>query len=160
MVRIATMTTAFLTLALTVGCERASDDEAKAVQSQTEANEKIVAANKQADEKTAAAQAEADMKIAAANASFLKLREDYRHKVTNDLVDLDRKIEELEARSKVASDKTKADIEANLVPIRVKRSAFMTDFDSLGTASATTWDDIRARLDKEWAELKALVDKA
>ena len=44
--------------------------------------------------------------------------------------------------------------------IRAARDRFSTDFNALSTASAATWDRAKANLDKESAELKALVDKA
>ena len=34
------------------------------------------------------------------------------------------------------------------------------DFQRIGTVNAMTWDATRARLDKEWSDLKAAVDKA
>ena len=48
--------------------------------------------------KVNAARAEEDKKVAEAQASFLKIREDYRHKVTEDLVGVDKDIAELEAK--------------------------------------------------------------
>jgi cell division septum initiation protein DivIVA len=49
------------------------------------------------------AQAEADKVIGEAQASFDKLREDYRHRVASDLVDVDRRIDLLSAKAGMAS---------------------------------------------------------
>jgi hypothetical protein len=126
-------------LSLGVGaCDKAADDEHKANVAQTEA----------------------DQKIAAAHASFLKLREDYRHTTTGNLVDLDRDVESLAAKAKQASGQPRADLDARLLQIQQSRSAFMRDYASLDTAAGATWDDTRLRLDKEWVALKALVDKS
>jgi hypothetical protein len=155
------LATAVLATFLAVGCDKAMDDQTKANNAQTEANEKIAAATKEADQKIAAAQSEADKKAADANANFMKLREDYRHLTANNLVDLDYKVGVLEANSRSAApNKAKVDLDANLNRIHMKRSEFSADYGTIEAASAMTWDDTKARLDKEWSELKALVDKA
>jgi hypothetical protein len=154
------LATAVLAGFLAVGCDKAIDDQTKANNAQTEANDKIAAATKEADQKIVAAQSEADKKAADANANFMKLREDYRHLTANNLVDLDYKVGVLEANSRSAANKAKVDLDANLNRIHTKRSEFSADYGAIEAASAMTWDDTKARLDKEWSELKALVDKA
>ncbi len=149
-----------LALVLAGGCDKAADEQQKATNAQLQANQKIVEANQEADRKAAAAQAEADKKIADAQASFLKMREDYRHDTTGKLVDLDHKIADLEAKSKTSSGKKKADLDAQLTQIRAQRATFADDWKQLETASAATWDSTKARLDKEWTDLKSLVDRA
>ena len=145
-------------LALAGGCNKAADEQQKATNAQVEANSKIDQANQEAAQKANNAQAEADKKIAEAQAGFLKLREDYRHDMTSKLVDLDRKIAELEAKAKTETGKKKADLDAQLVTIHTQRDAFATDWKSIEAASALTWDATKNRLDKEWNELKVLVD--
>src|SRR5450432_3653954 len=149
-----------LLLALAGGCDKAADEQQKAVNAQTTANDKIIQANQEADQKATSAQADADKKIAAAQASFLKMREDYRHETTTNLVDLDKKISELEAKEKTATGKKKADLDVQLGQIRAQREAFASDWKSIETASATSWDATKSRLDKEWADLKGMVDRA
>jgi len=149
-----------LVLALASGCDRAADEQKKAVDAQNQANEKIVQANREADQKANQAQADADKKIAEAQANFLKMREDYRHTTTENLVELDKKIADLEAKEKTATGKKKADLDAQLSAIRSRREAFANDWKSIETASADSWDATKQRLDKEWGDLKALVDRA
>jgi hypothetical protein len=149
----------FVFVAIT-GCNKAIDEKQKADQAQIDANQKIAEANREADEKINKAQAEADKKTAEAQANFLKLREDYRHDVTEKLVDLDHKIADLEAKSRTATGKTKADLDARLKQIHTERDAFVNDYKNIEMASASTWDATKARLDKSWDELKKLVDRA
>jgi len=149
-----------LVLSLGSGCNKAADEQEKASNAQAKANEKIIEANQEADKKANEAQADADKKIAEAQANFLKLREDYRHETTEKLVDLDRKIADLEAKSKTSTGKKKAELAAQLEQIRTQREAFTNDWKTIETASATTWDSTKSRLDKEWRDLKALVDRA
>ncbi len=151
---------AFSLAVFAVGCDKAADDQAKATAAQAEANSKIAAVSAEADAKVKAAQADADKKIAEAQASFTKLREDYRHATKTSLVDLDKKIADLEAKALKANGKAKVGLEDALKVIRGARDHFNTDFNALETASAATWDRYRANLDRESADLKALVDKA
>ena len=160
MLRKTFLTSAALSLLLVVGCDKAADDQKKATAAQNEANEKIAEAKVEADKKAVSAQSEADKKIAEAQASFMKRREDYRHKTTVNLVELDHKIDVLAAKSKTQTGKAQADLDASLKQIRSSRADFATDYNTLATESATTWDATQARLDKEWAALSALVDKA
>jgi YD repeat-containing protein len=142
-----------------VACDNAADEQAKAEKAQATATDKITSATVEANQKVASAQAEADRKIAEAQASFTKLREDYRHGVTTDLADLDQKIAKLSAKDQVTSGQTRSDLDARLAQIRSNRGAFTTDFDALGNATAVTWDDSKARLDKEMSDLKTLVNR-
>lgn len=149
-----------LTLTCVVGCDKAADDQNKANTAQAEADKKIAEAKKEAADKSNNAQAEADKKIAAAEGDFGKRREDYRHKLQTDLIDLDKKIDMLDAKSKTATGKAKTDLDANLAQIRTRRTAFAQNMKVLDTSTAITWDDAKTRVDKEWTDLKTLVDKA
>jgi hypothetical protein len=160
MIRSSLIVCGSLVLALASGCNKAADEQQKAVNAQNQANDKIVQANQEADQKANSAQADADKKIAEAQASFLKMREDYRHETTTNLVDLDKKIADLEAKQKTATGKKKADLDTQLDQIRTQREAFANDWKTIETASATTWDATKNRLDKEWSDLKSMVDRA
>jgi hypothetical protein len=160
MTRSTALATAILSAVLITGCDKATDDQTKADKAQITANDKITAINQEAHEKGQAAQAEADKKIAEANTSFVKLREDYRHQTTNNLADLDHRVDALDAASRAPSNKSHAALDANLRQIHTKRAEFTSDYLTIETASAVTWDDTKTRLDKELTELKALVDKA
>jgi hypothetical protein len=149
-----------LSLAFAAGCNKAADEQHKADEARAEADNKVMDANREATDKINAAQAEADKKVADAQASFLKLREDYRHKVTEDLVSVDKDIADLDAKSKTATGKNKAEIDASLPNIRTLRENVASEYRSLELASALTWDDAKGRVDKAVDELKKAVDKA
>lgn len=144
----------------TSGCDKAADEQAKAREAQSEANGKIASAKAEADAKVRAAQADADKKIAEAQASFMKLREDYRHSMQLSLVDFDKKIGDLDAKAMKANGKAKIALEDALKTIRTARDHFNTNFNALEAASASTWDRDKANLERESADLKALIDKA
>jgi hypothetical protein len=149
-----------LSLAFAAGCNKAADEQNKADQARTEADTKVSDANREAANKINAAQAEADKKVADAQANFLKMREDYRHKATDELVSVDKSIAELEAKTKTAKGKDKAKIESALPNIRSLRESVTTEYRGLELASAVTWDDAKARVDKAIDDLKKTVDKA
>ena len=161
MIRITTATACLaVSLACSVACNKASDEQHKADQARTEADNKVAEANREATDKINAAQSDADKKVAEAQASFLKLREDYRHKVNEDLVTVDKNIADLDAKAKTAKAKEKASIEAALPNIRSLRESVTTEYRSLDLASAVTWDDAKGRVDKAIDDLKKAIDKA
>ena len=149
-----------LSLAFAAGCNKAADEQQKADNARTEADNKVADANKEATDKINAAQADADKKVADAQANFLKLREDYRHSVTEDLTKVDKSIADLEAKEKTAKAKDKAAIDAALPNIHSLRESVTTEYRSLELASAITWDDSKARVQKAVDDLKKAVDKA
>ena len=161
MIRSSILASAMLSLVvLAAGCDKAADDQAKANEAQTEANARIAAARVEADAKMTSAQADADKKIAEAQASFMKLREDYRHTTTTNLADLDKKISDLDAKAKKATGRAKTELDEYLKAIRASRDYFTTNVNALETVQASTWDHAKVNLDKQWADLKALVNKA
>ena len=156
---------------MAMGCDKAADQQDKANSAQTEADQKIAAAKKdeaekvngaqtEADKKVNGAQTEADKKVAAAQATFTKLRDDYRTKVQGDLVVLDKKVDDLDAKAKARTGTAKTDLVASLAKVHAQRDAFATSFRSLDATSATSWDDAKARLDVQLGDLKTAVDKA
>lgn len=155
----ATLCMAF-SLSLATGCNKAADEQRKADEARTEADNKVAEANRDATDKINAAQAEADKKVADAQASFLKLREDFRHDVNEDLTKIDKDIVDLEAKGKTATGKAKTNIEAALPNIHSLRDSVTTEYRSLELASAVTWDDAKARVNKSVDELKKAIDKA
>ncbi len=147
---------------LALGCENTdgADAQAKANAAQATANVDIAKAKADADKKMNAAQADADKKIADLQASFSKTREDFRHSTQTNLDELDKKLAGLDAKAKTATGKAKVELDATLPRLHTQRDAFATSFKTIDTTTATTWDAAKMRLDKEWTDLKAAVDKA
>jgi hypothetical protein len=159
-------TTASVSMALGVlgmvfaaGCNRAADEQKKADEARAEADKEVTEANREATDKINAAQSDADKKVAEAQANFLKLREDYRHKVSEDLVSVDKSIADLDAKALKAKGKDKTEIDAAMPNIRSLRENVTTEYRSLELASAITWDESKARVDKAIDELKKAIDK-
>ncbi len=147
-------------LLIASSCDKAATEQKKANEAQAKANEKIGDVAREAEQKMKEAQAEADKKIAEAQAAFMKMREDYRHTATEGLADLDKKIADLELKATKSKAKAKTQLELKVKQLKASRDAFVAEYQSLETASALTWDETKARLDKQWADLKAMADKA
>jgi hypothetical protein len=149
---------AVLSLVFASSCDKAADQQQKANEAQAKANEKIADVAGEAEQKIKNAQAEADKKIAEAQAAFMKMREDYRHSTTEAMVDFDKKVSDLEAKATKSKAKAKTDLELKVKQLKAGRESFMAEYKNLETASAVTWDETKAKLDKQWNELKAAVD--
>lgn len=130
------------------------------LQQEEKANQRAAQAQAAASEQAQNAQEAADNDIAGARASFEKTREDYRHSRTVDLNDLDKKVADLEAKTKTSAGKARGDLRVDLTAIRAKRHAFAQDLESLEIANGATWDEAKANLDKDWDTLRGAVDKA
>ena len=149
-----------LSIALALGCNKAADEQRKADEARAEADEKVVDANRDATERINAAQAEADKKVADAQANFIKMREDFRHDVSQKLVEIDKDIAGLEAKAKTATGKAKAEIDSKVPNIRSLREQVSSEYRSLELASALTWDDAKARVNKAVDDVKKAIDDA
>lgn len=149
-----------LSLSFAAGCNKAADEQRKADEARADADKKVSDANREATDKINAAQSDADKKVADAQANFVKMREDYRHRVNDDLASVDKSIADLEAKAKTAKGKDKANIDAALPNIHSMRESVTSEYRSLELASALTWDDTKNRVDKSIDDLKKAVDKA
>lgn len=145
-----------------MGCDqnKAAREQEKAAEAQREANERAAKAQNEAVTEITQAQLEANKKINEANADFLKIREDYRHKVQADLTDVDKDIAKLEEKAKTAVGQKKADFDSALVDIRAKRATVQSSFDSLQNATAAGWDAMKNDADKAYNDLKAAIRNA
>jgi hypothetical protein len=120
----------------------------------------VAEAGATASAKIQGAESHAAETIAAAQADFATTREDFRHKTQSDLDGLQRKMDEMDAKAKVASGNAKSDLDDTMPALRRQRDSFVSDFHSIDSETAATWDATRARLEREWAQLKTAVDKA
>jgi hypothetical protein len=148
--------TALLALS-SIACEKPGATER---QKEQQANEQAAQARNEANEQMQTAQGKADKEIAAARADFEKAREDYRHAQTLNLSDIDRKIAALDAKDKTATGKTKAELDAKLPAIRAQREAFVRELQDVDRATSSTWDDVKANVDRKWDSLNDAVNKA
>lgn len=142
-----------------VSCDKAAQVEKQANKAQAQATAAINHATQEAEQKAHQAQAEADKKIAEAQASFVKLREEFHRATTTNLAALDEKLSQLETKTKKAKAKQRKTLDGHLKQIRASREAFLEDFRSLENTTAATWDETKARLDRQWAALMSLLDK-
>lgn len=147
------------------GCNKSdkagAEAQHEATQAQAHATTETTKAQIEANKKAETEQAEANKKIAKEEASFSKTREDYRSDMQNKLVELDKKIADLDTKEAKATGNTKAKLEQHLPGIHKERQSFEKDFAALQHENdPATWDTSKARLDKEYDALKNAVDHA
>ncbi len=157
MARIAALAFAALLSTSVIACEKSGEKEQKA---EGVANKQAEEATREAYEKAYAAQAEADQKIAAARAAFERTREEYRHSRQSDLDGMNLTIKNLEIKERTLTGKAKVALDTGLPTIHAQRDAFANDLRSLPLTTPATWDDTKARIDKEWESLKTAVNDA
>ena len=158
MIRIAgTFALAAALMAITAACDKPGvteqQKEQKAAQDNADQQDR-------AARESASAQADMNQKVASAQADFEHAREDYRHSRQTDLDDIDAKIAKLEAKETTATGKARTDLDAKLPSIRAQRASIGSDFRALQMTTSVTWDNAKARVDKEWEALKGAVDSA
>jgi hypothetical protein len=142
------------------GCEKSGQEaQEKTDNAQAQASTEITNAQIQANNKMNSAQAKADEKIAEARSDFDKTREDYRHTMQSNLDTLDKNIADIDAKIMTATGKTKADLQAKSSTLHADRDAFANDVKALPMTTAATWDATKARMDKEWSDIKSADDK-
>jgi hypothetical protein len=95
-----------------------------------------------------------------AQSDFARAREDYRHEKQSGLDLVDKTITDLEGKEKIAGAKAKTALDSVIPAVQAQRAAFTGDLRAIDDAGAAEWDSTKARLDKEWSELKAATDKA
>lgn len=159
MFRSSFLASALLCMTLTTACgEDAADMQRSANAAQDVANTKIDDVTADADQDIRTAQAAADKTVAAEWADFRTLREDYRHTTKINLVELDKKVSDIEARALKENGAKKADLEAKLKVIHADRDTFMNDYKGLEDETASTWDATKARMDARWSDLASRVE--
>jgi hypothetical protein len=70
--------------------------------------------------------------------------------VQSHLADIDKKLADLDAKVRKGGKLT-----VDIHDLHLRRDAFAADAQNVTTATAATWDGTKARLDKEYDDLKA-----
>ena len=155
---IATLATVFVLGA--AACEKSGKETQQEVDNaQAQAQTEITNAQVQAKDTANAAQAKANEKITEAERDFDKTRDDYRHTMQSNLATLDKKIADLDTRVIKSTGDKKVELTNKASTLRTQRATFADDVRSLDTATAATWDATKARMDKEWSDIKSTSDK-
>ena len=71
------------------------------------------------------------------------------------LLALDKDLANLDAKVKTATGKAKEDLDAKIPTLHVQRDAFAADVRTLSGIGLAAWDATRARVDKEWSDLRS-----
>jgi hypothetical protein len=154
--RMKSVTLVALLAASSLACSKTGVTER---QKEINANEQAKTITSEAQQQYQGAYSSAEKTMSAARAEFETTRENYLHARRLDLIDLDRRIADLEAATPASTAKA-ADVRARLAVINAQRDAFGRRMWSLETAPAATWDASAKKLDQEWDALRRAVDAA
>jgi flagellar biosynthesis GTPase FlhF len=110
--------------------------------------------------RTQTQQTEAERAKAAEQDQFNKEREDFRRSLENELADVDAKITTLERSARTAVGTAKGKLDAALPSIHEQRRAIDMQLRAIGTASRTTFEETKAKVNEQLSLLKSAVDKA
>ena len=146
---IATLATIVVLGVAASACEKSGKETQQEVDNaQATAQTEITNAKIKAEEKTNEAERDFD-----------KTRDEYRHDMQSNLASLDKKIADLDAKVAKNTGNKKVELANKVGTLRTERTSFAEDVKSLDTATAATWDATKARLDKEWSDIKSTSDK-
>lgn len=154
---IAPITLIALLSASSLACDKPGVSER---QKETNASEEARTAAEQAQRQMQTAQAGAEKTISTAWADFETTRENYLHRRRLDLIELDKKIANIDASARTKSGNVGADTRARLSAIGSQRDAFARHVQALEVVTAATWDGAATSLDQEWEALRKAVDDA
>jgi hypothetical protein len=155
--RMTSVTLVVLLSASSLACSKTSGVTER--QKEISASEQAKTITSEAQQQYQGAYAVAEKTMSAARAEFETTRENYLHGRRLDLIDLDRRIADLDAASPASAAKA-ADLRARLSAIHAQRDAFGRHMGTLDAAPAATWDASTKKLDQEWDALKRAVDAA
>jgi hypothetical protein len=150
------LTLAVLLSAVPLACNKSGATEQ---QKETRASEQAKAITTEAQEHYQGAYSSAEKTMSAARAEFETTRENYLHTRRLELIDLDRRITDLEGLPPPSTSR-EADIRARLSAINALRDAYGHHLAALETATAATWDASTKKLEQEWDALRRAVDSA
>jgi hypothetical protein len=138
-----------LAVASTAACKKTPEQQEK------EAAE----AQRKADEKAAKAQSEADKEKAEATASLDKTRAEYKSKIQKALDDVAKRTRDVEARLTQPGAKQRPHAHDALKTVHEKSDVVRADLRHLDTATASTIENVKSKVDKDVDELKKAVDQ-
>jgi chromosome segregation ATPase len=136
-----------------------TEAQQKAAKAQTEANEKAMEAQGEANHEMAKSQAKANENIREANQDLLKARNDYEVHTQKSVNEISNKIDQLKAKAQTAKPQAQEQFNTAMRDVDAKRTTLDTDFRAL-REQPQSFDTLRAKVDREMADLKKSVDVA
>jgi hypothetical protein len=153
---------------LAAACDNPKDEAKKKqeaaeqhlTQAQIDARRKMDEAQNSAQKDMDKATGEANEKMDRASADFVKMRDDYRGSREKDLADIDKRINDLDAKASSATGAKKTDMMEKTRTLHAQRDAFAAKIRKLDTVTAAGFDDLKTDIDGSYDELKTAVRKA
>jgi len=136
-----------------------TEAQQKADKAQAEANEKAMQAQGEANHEMAKGQAKANENIREANQDLLKAKSDFEVHTQKSVNEISNKIDQLKAKAQTAKPAAQQQFNVAMRDVDAKRATLDTDFRAL-KEQPQSFDSLRAKVDREVADLKKSVDVA
>lgn len=136
-----------------------AEAQRKADKAQAEANEKAMKAQGEANGEMAKSQAKANENIREANQDLLKAKSDFEVHTQKSVNDISNKIDQLKAKAQTAKPAAQEQFNMAMRDVDAKRATLDSDFRAL-KEQPQSFDSLRAKVDREVADLKKSVDVA
>src|SRR5215471_811653 len=136
-----------------------TEAQRKADKAQAEANQKAMEAQGEANHEMAKSQAKANENIREANQDLLKARSDFEVHTQKSVNEISNKIDQLKTKAQTAKPAAQQQFNVAMRDVDAKRATLDTDFRAL-KEQPQSFDSLRAKVDREVADLKKSVDVA
>jgi hypothetical protein len=145
---------------LATGCDSAQKAEKEAREAQQKADEVAARAKEGADKTAAQAQAKANDMAREADRTLVQKKSDFRIDKQKELDELNRRIDDVRAKSTTAKSDVKASVDAALAEATQRRATVEAELRALENAAATELDQVEDRINQVLAQFKKSVSDA
>ena len=87
-------------------------------------------------------------------------KEEYQRDLSNQMRELDTKIDELKVKASKASDSTKAEFNRNMESLDKQKAVLAEKMDAVKTSTASGWNSVKAGTDSAMESVKKAYEKA
>jgi predicted small secreted protein len=87
-------------------------------------------------------------------------KEEYQRDLSNQMRELDTKIDELKVKASKASDSTKAEFNRNMESLEKEKAVLAEKMEAVKTSTASSWNSVKAGTDSAMESVKKAYEKA
>jgi hypothetical protein len=145
---------------LAAGCNSATKADKEAREAQQKADDEAARARSEAEQTAAKAQANANEQAREADRTLLQQKSDFRLSKQKELDDLNRRIDDVRAKSTTAKNDVKTSVDAALAEAMQRRATVESELRALDTAAAAELDQVKDRINQQLALFKKSVSEA
>jgi hypothetical protein len=142
-----------LASAILLGCNTPEKAQESADQARRTADDKALVAQKEAEQQRLLGEANIKQKQDQADLVLTTAKNDYRAKITAQLIDLDKKADDLAAKNPHGGTES----DDKLTTINAKRTILKLDLKQIDGATALGWDSVKDQVGKDLTDVKLTI---